>query len=110
MCKRLIDCLKVALYHCLTAFAVGLLNAFLDLFDSLVLGKDATDREEAGLHYLIDAPSHTSVTGYLVGVNHKETQPLLKDHLLHLEWADDPTPPLLHRCCQAGRPRQALRT
>jgi len=72
VCQRLIDRLEIPLYHCLTAFAVGLLNTLFDLIDSLFFGKDTTDREEAGLHNCIDASSHTSFTGYLLCVNHIE--------------------------------------
>src|SRR5438445_300171 len=82
VCQRLINCLVIPLHHCLTAFTVGLLNTLFDLCDSLFLGKDTTDREEAGLHNCIDASSHTSVTGYLLCVYHIEAQSLVKKRVL----------------------------
>src|SRR6266571_8744393 len=86
VCQRLIDCLEIPLYHCLTAFAVSLLNTLFDLIDSFFLGKDTTDREEAGLHNCIDASSHTSVTGYLLCVYHIEAQSLVENLLLYFDW------------------------
>ena len=86
MCQCFINCLEVSLYHCLATFSIGLLNTLLDLCDSLFLGKNAADREEASLHNCIDTPSHTNVTGNLLCINYIEAKSLVKNRLLYFYW------------------------
>src|SRR5207248_1773941 len=74
MCQCFIDCLEISLHHCFATFAIRLFDALLDLSDCLFFRKDATNREETCLHNCVDAPSHTSVTCYLLCIDHIKTK------------------------------------
>ena len=58
MGQRLIDGLEVLLHNGLTALAIGLLDALLDLRYRLLSRQDTAERKETGLHDRVDAASH----------------------------------------------------
>ncbi len=62
------------------AFAsVGLLDGLLDLRDGVVLGQDAGNGEEAGLHDGVHARAHAGALGDVVAVNVIELDFLFDD-------------------------------
>ena len=63
---------------------VGLLRVLLDELDGLVLGEDAGDLEEGGLHDGVDAAAHAGLLGDGHAVDHVEAELLVDDGLLDL--------------------------
>ena len=71
--ERLIHGGEIALDDFLAFFLVTLADRILDARDGLLLGKDAGDGKEAGLHDGIDPPPHACIAGHAVAVNAVET-------------------------------------
>ncbi len=82
--ESLVHGLEVLLDDFIALLAVGLLDGFLDLRNGVVLGQDAGNGEEAGLHDGIDARAHAGAFGDRIAVNVVELQFLLDDPGLDL--------------------------
>ncbi len=99
MRERGIDRREVLADHLAAFFPVRLLDRVLDPGDRLILGHDARDREEAGLHDGVDLAAHARAARDLVGVDHVKAQALVPD--LRLDFARQVLPDL-------GRPMGAV--
>jgi hypothetical protein len=78
-----LDGAVVEVGQALALLAVGLVDGLLDRGDGFVVGQDAGDGEEAGLHDGVDAPPHARVLGHPVGVDHPQLEAALADAGLH---------------------------
>ena len=94
-----IDCVKILLYYCVAALAVGLLDVLLDLLDGLFARQYSADGEEACLHDGVDAVAHSGIPRNFVSIDHEEPE-LLLDDLLPAFCAERAARCLLH--CKAN--------
>ena len=81
--QGLIHGIKVLHDNCFTAFAVGLLDGFLDLLDGLIARQDAANGEETGLHDGVDAAAHAGLFSDLISIDHIEFEFLFNDIFLN---------------------------
>ena len=79
-----VDGVPVHLDDLLALAAVGLLDGLLHQGDGLVLGQDAGELEEAGLHDRVDAQAQAELAGHLQGVDGVDLDLLVDDRPLHV--------------------------
>ena len=81
--QSFVHCCEVLLHHAFAALAVSLLDGMLDGGDGFVGRQHTANREEAGLHDGVDAPTHAGIVAHPVTVYHVKLELLIDDLPLH---------------------------
>ena len=89
---------EVTAHYGFSAFAVGLLDRIFDSIYSLLDGKYTRDSKKAGLHYGIDATTHTRCASDAGRIDGIETNLFSNEVLLNYTWQTVPYMLFTNRC------------